>query len=303
MRDFLATTAAFGDRDFLVYEGERTTYAEHLGTRRRPRRLARRARRRQGRPRRHRDAQLPGVGRQLLGHDGARRDRRPAERVVARTRARVRPHRLRRPGAAPRRRAARAPGAAPRRARTSTTTVVCRHRGDVPAGVVRWEDLRPTLDLTRGLPDVAITPDDHATILYTSGTTGAPEGGAGDAAQPRHEHHEHAADGRRRRGRRRRHAGPRQPAAAGRRAAGVPVLPHRRAVRALRHDGARQQARDDVQVGRRRGDRPARARSASRARRWCRPCCASCSSRRGSTSCRATRWPASRPAGRRCRRT
>jgi long-chain acyl-CoA synthetase len=31
MRDFLATTAAFGDRDFLVYDGERTTYAEHLG--------------------------------------------------------------------------------------------------------------------------------------------------------------------------------------------------------------------------------------------------------------------------------
>ena len=31
MRDFRATTAAFGDRDFLVYDGERTTFVEHLG--------------------------------------------------------------------------------------------------------------------------------------------------------------------------------------------------------------------------------------------------------------------------------
>ena len=31
MRDVLAATAVHGDRDFLVYDGERTTYREHLG--------------------------------------------------------------------------------------------------------------------------------------------------------------------------------------------------------------------------------------------------------------------------------
>ncbi|MDY7105081.1 MAG: class I adenylate-forming enzyme family protein [Actinomycetota bacterium] len=48
----------------------------------------------------------------------------------------------------------------------------------LPAGVRSWEQLRDELE-PMGLPDVDLEADDHATILYTSGTTGQPKGALG----------------------------------------------------------------------------------------------------------------------------
>jgi acyl-CoA synthetase (AMP-forming)/AMP-acid ligase II len=42
-----------------------------------------------------------------------------------------------------------------------------------------WEEVRAELDLDASLPDVNIEPDDDATILYTSGTMGTPKGAIG----------------------------------------------------------------------------------------------------------------------------
>ncbi|MCA1228079.1 class I adenylate-forming enzyme family protein [Saccharopolyspora sp. 6M] len=45
-----------------------------------------------------------------------------------------------------------------------------------PEGVRCWADLLTGLDPVDSLPDVVVAPDDDATIMYTSGTTGRPKG-------------------------------------------------------------------------------------------------------------------------------
>jgi long-chain acyl-CoA synthetase len=58
-------------------------------------------------------------------------------------------------------------------AKLGVTVLGVRLGEDAPAGVDRWEDVLP---LGRPLPAVEIAPDEDATILYTSGTTGRPKG-------------------------------------------------------------------------------------------------------------------------------
>ena len=110
-------SAAFSGNVYLVYEDERTTFADaHQRVRAVAHWLAS-----QGVGIGDRvaiaNAQLPRVCDRLLGHPGARRGRRSAERVVDRTRTRVRTQRFRRRRALRRRRARRTHRAPPRRDR------------------------------------------------------------------------------------------------------------------------------------------------------------------------------------------
>ena len=57
--------------------------------------------------------------------------------------------------------------------RLGCRVLAVRAPGELPEGVDRWEDVR---DLGAPMPEVVVTPDDDATILYTSGTTGQPQG-------------------------------------------------------------------------------------------------------------------------------
>ena len=57
--------------------------------------------------------------------------------------------------------------------------IAVRHSDELPAGAERWEDVRAELDVEAPLPEAEIGPDDDATILYTSGTMGTPKGAIG----------------------------------------------------------------------------------------------------------------------------
>ena len=92
LRAIMDMSLGHGDAVFLVYEDERTTFAEHY---RIACTLAHRLRDTfgiaAGRPRGHHHAQPAGVGHGLLGRHAGRCHRRPAERVVERRGTALRP--------------------------------------------------------------------------------------------------------------------------------------------------------------------------------------------------------------------
>jgi long-chain acyl-CoA synthetase len=58
----------------------------------------------------------------------------------------------------------------------SPALIEVRGNGDPFPGARRWEDLLAAADPEAAPPDAGVDPDDDATIMYTSGTTGRPKG-------------------------------------------------------------------------------------------------------------------------------
>ena len=62
------------------------------------------------------------------------------------------------------------------RAEAPLHLLTVRYDGELPADADRWEDVADPADAPAELPAVDIDPDDDACIFYTSGTTGYPKG-------------------------------------------------------------------------------------------------------------------------------
>ncbi|HEY4419369.1 MAG TPA: class I adenylate-forming enzyme family protein [Pseudonocardia sp.] len=179
LREVVLASAAFGDRDYLVYGSQRWTFAEHL-------------------------RQATGLARCLVEEYGLRRGDRVA--VTMRNYPEWSPifYAAHLAGlvlvplnawwTAPELRYALADSGArfvvadaertaliaPQRADLGDIPLVEVRGGARPApGVRRWAELLDSLDPHATAPDAEVAPDDDATILYTSGTTGRPKGAIG----------------------------------------------------------------------------------------------------------------------------
>ena len=146
--------------------------------RRWPRRRARRGaraplRRRAGRPRRDRDAQLPGVDRRVRRDHLGRRRRRVAERVVDRRRDST-------TACATRAAACSSPTSSASSARRRRSRRSASARSRCAAAAPRCRPARSATRTrsrsARRCPTSRSIPHADATILYTSGTTGRPKG-------------------------------------------------------------------------------------------------------------------------------
>ena len=180
MRTVWELARGYGDRDYVVYEDERYTFAEADAIIRAlaaaPRRRARRPARRPGRPG---DAELPRVGVRLLGGRS-----RSALRCVGMNAwwtteemeyglSDSKPKVLIADGERVERVL---PVLDELRAEAPLALMTVRYDGELPDGAERWEDVIDPAAAPAELPSVDIDPDDDACIFYTSGTTGFPKG-------------------------------------------------------------------------------------------------------------------------------